>query len=155
MLINNLLCRRSLPTYLLRTQRGWFNWVWRHDVSEVTTCKSRKAKKSFRWVCDAGVTEPRHKWMNTVCIHCTLCLKWASCLCIYISSHKQYNRFQWNLMCYIEAPTLSVVKNIAHSPFPRHGHNFTYSSNLSSFMPVPQSVTNLPAKGSLQCKKEP
>jgi hypothetical protein len=45
-----------------------------------------------------------------------------------------------------------------HSQFPHHNPNFTYSSNLPSFMPVPQSVTNFPtrkSKGWLQCAKVP
>jgi hypothetical protein len=116
-------------------------------------------RNHFACVCNAWVTEPRltREWKLYLYALLGHCVYSEHLVCVYNSSHKPPNRFQWNLMCEIQVPTLRVFKNISfHSPFSHRNPNFTYSSNMPSFVPVPQPVTILSprkSKGWLQCAK--
>jgi len=77
----------------------------------------------FAWVCDAWVTERRHAREWTLYLYALLghCVHIEHLVFVYNSSRKPPNRYQWNLVCQIQVPTLRVFRNISfHSPFLHH-----------------------------------
>jgi len=122
------------------------------------TYKARKSKKSFCLaVWCLSYRDQARKGINTTCMHyldivCTVSTR--SVDIIHLTNHLT----DFSEIGVSNSSSHTEFLRTFHSPFPHCNPNFTYSSNLPSFVPVPQSVTNLAprkSKGWLQCAKVP